>query len=400
VLLFVARIGLGFQFQTLGSVSSELIDELGLNYTEIGSLIGLFMVPGMFLAIPAGLAGRFVSDRFIVGLGLLTLGAGGGLASIAQSFEMLAGARLICGAGFVFSTIFFTKIVADLFAGKELATAMSVLVMSWPFGIAMGQITHGWLAVNYDWKLAFVIASIYCVISALLVIFICREIAGAVKQTGGFRFTLNRNEIFLTVLASLVWSLFNAGYVVYLSFAPGVLVAGGYEMVSALGVISLASWLIIFSGIACGLIADRSGQTDLVLYICIAAAIFALLMLFITPLAIPSSLMFGLLGMAPAGVIMALTTQAMKPENRAVGMGLLFYNILSRPGPRSGHRRLVIRSDHGRIVANPFCRHSVFLPLSRTSRSDLHKSVGRYEPVSGNSKKGCLPVPAMSQQSL
>ena len=74
VLLFVARIGLGFQFQTLGSVSSELVDELGLNYTEIGSLIGLFMVPGMFLAIPAGLAGRFVSDRFIVGLGLLTLG--------------------------------------------------------------------------------------------------------------------------------------------------------------------------------------------------------------------------------------------------------------------------------------------------------------------------------------
>ena len=160
------------------------------------------------------------------------------------------------------------------------------------------------------------------------------------------------------MLASLVWSLFNAGYVVYLSFAPGVLVAGGYEMVSALGVISLASWLMIFSGIACGLIADRSGQADLVLYICIVAAIFSLLMLFITHLAIPSSLMFGLLGMAPAGVIMALTTQAMKSENRAVGMGLLFYNILSRPGPRSGHRRLVIRSDHGRIVANPFRGHS------------------------------------------
>ena len=56
-LLFAARIGLGFQFQTLGSVSSELVIELGLNYTEIGSLIGLFMVPGLFLAIPAGIAG-------------------------------------------------------------------------------------------------------------------------------------------------------------------------------------------------------------------------------------------------------------------------------------------------------------------------------------------------------
>jgi len=75
-LLFAARIGLGFQFQTLGSVSSELVIELGLNYTEIGSLIGLFMVPGLFLAIPAGIAGRFITDRFIVGLGLLALGAG------------------------------------------------------------------------------------------------------------------------------------------------------------------------------------------------------------------------------------------------------------------------------------------------------------------------------------
>ena len=76
-MLFTARIGLGFQFQTLGSVSNELVDELGLNYTEIGSLIGLFMVPGMILALPAGFAGRFMSDRFIVGLGLLVLAAGG-----------------------------------------------------------------------------------------------------------------------------------------------------------------------------------------------------------------------------------------------------------------------------------------------------------------------------------
>ena len=36
-MLFTARIGLGFQFQTLGSVSNALVDELGLNYTEIGA---------------------------------------------------------------------------------------------------------------------------------------------------------------------------------------------------------------------------------------------------------------------------------------------------------------------------------------------------------------------------
>ena len=79
---------------------------------------------------------------------------------------------------------------------------------------------------------------------------------------------------------------------------------------------------MIFSGAACGQIADRSDIADLVLYMCLAVAMFALLILFVAPLAVTSSLLFGLMGMAPAGVIMALTTQAMKPENRAIGMGL------------------------------------------------------------------------------
>jgi predicted MFS family arabinose efflux permease len=334
-LLFVSRIGLGFQFQTMGSVSSELVNEMGLNYAEVGSLIGLFMLPGLFLAVPAGLAGRFVSDRFIVGLGLLTLGMGGGLASVAQTYEMLVAARLICGVGFVFSNIFFTKIVADLFAGKELATAMGAFVMSWPCGIALGQVGHGWLAVNFDWRMAFVVASVYCVIGALLVTTFCREIPGAVRQAGGVRFSLNRHEFILTVIAGLVWGFFNAGYVVYLSFAPDVLVAGGYDTVSALGVVSLASWLMIFSGVLCGLVADESGKADLVLYVCMAAAILALLMLFFAPFAIPSSLLFGLMGIAPAGVIMALTGQAMRPENRAVGMGLFFamFFFIQAPSP-------------------------------------------------------------------
>lgn len=334
-ILFASRIGLGFQFQTLGSVSEPLISELDLNYTEIGTLIGLFMVPGLFMAIPAGFAGRFVSDRFIVGLGLLALGAGGGLASIAQSFELLAAARLLCGAGFVFSTIFFTKIVADWFAGKELATAMSILVMSWPFGIALGQVGHGWIAVNLDWRIAFLVAAAYCAIGALIVMAFCREAPGVARPTGGFALALGRNEMVLIVAAALVWSLFNAGYVVYLSFAPSVLMAGGYATVSALGVISLASWLMIFSGALCGLIADRTGRADLVLYVCMAAAVTALLVLPVIPLAIPSSLLFGLMGMAPAGVIMALSTQAMKPENRALGMGVFFsvYFLLQAPAP-------------------------------------------------------------------
>ena len=42
ILIFFSRISLGFQFQTMGSVSEILVQELSFNYTEIGALIGIF----------------------------------------------------------------------------------------------------------------------------------------------------------------------------------------------------------------------------------------------------------------------------------------------------------------------------------------------------------------------
>ncbi|MFT6580191.1 MAG: hypothetical protein ACJAU6_000618 [Alphaproteobacteria bacterium] len=76
-LLFLARNGLGFQFQTLGSVGDNLVQDFGLDYAEIGILIGLFMLPGLFLALPAGYSGRYLPDRLLAGLGLGALAVEG-----------------------------------------------------------------------------------------------------------------------------------------------------------------------------------------------------------------------------------------------------------------------------------------------------------------------------------
>ena len=332
-LLFFARISLGFQFQTMGSVSSQIIDELSFNYTQIGSLIGLFMVPGLFLAIPAGLTGNFLSDKSIIGLGLLSLSLGGGIASLSETYELLFSGRLICGVGFVFSTIFFAKVTTDWFEGKELATAMSILVMSWPFGIAMGQIGHGWLATNFDWRWAFIIASSYCAISALLIMILFHSPPHIKSEKVVFGIRLTGNELLLTLVASSAWGLFNAGYVVYLSFGPSILIAQGMNTVSALGVISIASWIMIFSGALCGYIADRSGRPDLIVFICLTFSMLSLLSLCFTTANLMSVLIFGLIGMAPAGLIMALAAKAMRPENRALGMGIFFMGQFFLQGP-------------------------------------------------------------------
>lgn len=323
-LLFACRTGLGFQFQTLGSVSGSLVAELGFSYAEIGTLIGFFMLPGLVLALPAGYLGRFLPDRTLVAIGLLSLGLGGAIASVAQGFGLLALGRIAAGVGFVFSTIYLTKMVADWFAGKELATAMGILVMSWPFGIAMGQIGHVWIATRYNWQAVFLVAAVYCAMGAVALFLLYRPPADAKPAQSVGPIGLPRVELTLTLLAATVWGLFNAGYIVYLSFAPRVLMAGGYDATQAAAAISIASWVMIFSGAICGQLADRTGKRDQILYLCTAVAVLTLLLLRQTSLAVALSLLFGLIGMAPAGVIMALTAEAMAPPHRAFGMGVFF----------------------------------------------------------------------------
>lgn len=132
-LLFVARIGLGFQFHTVASGGDGLVEAFGLDYAGIGLLIGLFMAPGLVLSLPAGYWGRFISDRMMVVFGLSAMAFGGLASSLASESWAIGAGRILAGTGSLFSMLYFAKMIADWFEGREIATAMSILVMSWPF---------------------------------------------------------------------------------------------------------------------------------------------------------------------------------------------------------------------------------------------------------------------------
>ena len=323
-LLFFARIGLGFQFQTVASVGDELVLAFGLDYATIGFLIGLFMAPGLILALPAGFLGRLVPDRQLVGFGLAALAIGGLLSSLASNSWGVGLGRIIAGAGFLFSNLYCTKMVADWFDGKEIATAMSVLVMSWPLGIAMGQVGHAWVAEIYGWRLPFQIASLYCFVAAVSILCFYRQPQVAVPVQTAVAPRLNSQEWQLILCAGGSWALFNAAYVVYLSFGPMVLEGLGQSNLGAATTISVGSWVMAASAILCGFIVDRFGHRYLVIIVCLLGGMGGLSMLGVPGAGLAASVLFGFLGIAPAGVIMALAGMALRPEVRAFGMGVFF----------------------------------------------------------------------------
>src|SRR5438552_1570745 len=130
-ILFVARTAMAYQFRTVASVRPFLVEAFAVPYAWIGTLIGLYILPGPVIALPGGMLGqRFGAKRVVVvGLGLMALG---GALTGAPSFTLVVAGRLASGVGAVLINVLMTKMVADWFAKRELVTAMAILVTSWP----------------------------------------------------------------------------------------------------------------------------------------------------------------------------------------------------------------------------------------------------------------------------
>jgi hypothetical protein len=55
---FVARLVLGYQFRSVGSIVPFLVRELGIDYAQVGLLVGWFILPGIAISLPSGFLGR------------------------------------------------------------------------------------------------------------------------------------------------------------------------------------------------------------------------------------------------------------------------------------------------------------------------------------------------------
>ena len=142
--LFVARLALGYQFQSAGSVAPFLIRDLGIDYAQVGLLVGGFILPGVAISLPSGFLGRRFGDKQVVVAGMVLMVLGGIITTLwpAPLAAMMAG-RIIGGIGGAILIVLMSKMVVDWFAGKELFLGNAIFIVGWPVGIAVAQLTQG-----------------------------------------------------------------------------------------------------------------------------------------------------------------------------------------------------------------------------------------------------------------
>jgi len=326
--LTLARTVMGFQFQSVAAIGSLLTTDSKITHAELGALIGVYLFPGVIFAIPGGWLGKRFGDKQVVLTGLLMMTFGGLLFALSDTYQMMFIGRLISGLGAVLLNVLVTKMVADWFAEFRIEIAMGILISSWPLGIAVALMSMGPLEELLGLRYAFLVPAILCAIAFFLVFSIYSNSPDTIETTkGSFVLTkvkLTNYEIWGVFLSGCVWCLYNIAFILPLSFGPEYLVTKGIALTSAGATVSLASWLIIPALPMGAWIAERLGRPDLII---IATFVAAASLIWMIPISNFYIIIFAALGLVfgPAGgLIMALPSQVLSKENRAIGMGIFF----------------------------------------------------------------------------
>jgi predicted MFS family arabinose efflux permease len=321
--LFIARCALGYHFQSVASVSPLLVEDLGIDFTAVGTLIGFFSLLGVVTALPSGFLGDRFGEKWVCLTGLSMMAVGGLVMWLGEDFAVISLGRILAGTGGVAITVIMVKIVGDLFEGREVVTAMAILMNSWPVGIVIGLWTQGALAEAWGWQAVFLTAGIGSFVGLALVAGFYRHRHKRAPVRGPLlRIAITRREAALVSLAGIVWVLYNAGYLMVLSFGPAMLVARGYDVIGAGALIANATFVYMFAIPLGGWLSARIARPNLTMIACflLGAAAVAAVPLADAPLAllIAAAIFIGI----PTGNVMALTVETVRAEHRNTGTGL------------------------------------------------------------------------------
>lgn len=330
-ILFLARTCIGFQFIAVAAQMPQLRAELHFDYSQIGILLGVFMIAGALLSLPSGMIANRLGDRRTIQIGLIALVAGGAILGSGETFHGALIGRIVGGFGAVFITVPAAKILTDWFAGKEIATAMSVLGVSWPVGIALGMSLLPFINVWSDWRVAVYVTAAAPALAMLLVWVLPAPGARGQAESAPAKslarpplWSIRPREFWIILAGGAAWPLMSTGgYVVFSSYAPVMLIDRGLPHTTAALVISLLSWLLIAIIPLGGYLADRTGKKDLLFWGGCLAAAAAIAMV---PVMDPVELwvvLSAFLGFT-VGMVMALPGEVLSPESRATGFGLYY----------------------------------------------------------------------------
>ena len=326
-ILFIARVTMGFQYQAVAALSPLFADSFGIGLADLGILVGLYMSPGVVVALPGAAIGKLFGDKRVVSFGMILMIIGGLIMAFGWNYSLQLTGRVVAGAGGVILNVLMAKMVTDYFSGREISLAMGIFANSWPVGIAAALLVLPLVGNTAGLSWAMLTVAIFILIGLLLFYSMYVDVAQAGVKSAG-KFKISGTALIALLLAGIIWAFYNAGLAMIFAFAPIFLLEKGWSLLSANSTTSIVLWLAVISIPIGGYLADRTGKKDLIILGSLTTFAILLPLSAHTEFVISIYILMGLFAGLAAGPIMGLPSEVLTPENRGIGIGIflsLFY---------------------------------------------------------------------------
>ena len=361
LVLTLARITMGVQFQSIAALAPQLSVQWGLGFAAIGTLMGVYLLPGTITALFGGWAGHKIGDFRTALLGLSLMALGGFAGAYFTAFETQLAARFVAGIGAVALNVMLSKMAGDWFQGrKDLPIAMGILVSSWPAGLALAMLALPYLSHEYSLAQLLALPALLSFIALVSLFATWRspfEKPTASVQNAT-RVKMTRIEVSLIAFSGLIWALYNVAFIGAITWSTGKIEATGATALSASAAGSLIGWAAIFS-VACGGWFARSlPRPDGAALGCFALSAMAISVFAFGGQFVAHPLFLILIGILigpAAAMIMTLPIESTRPAVRALGMGIymaMYYAFMGLAPPLFGILRDRTQSAEAPILVS------------------------------------------------
>ncbi|MBS7616855.1 MFS transporter [Candidatus Bathyarchaeota archaeon] len=316
-----------------------LMNDLSLDFSQVGLIIGLVPLSLVLLCIPGGLIADRFGIRKTVLMGGISLGVFGLLRGFATNFTTLALTTFMCGVGYSIAYPNLPKITGIWFPPREYAIASGAMFTGMEVGMALPFILVPTVLLPWvgSWRFVFTIIGVLSLALTLGWILLAREkpkeAVGKPQQkpnetlkSAPFKESLSvvlRNRHMWILMLTTLFLL--APQVGFLGFLQSMLTLKGLDEATAGVVTSLISWFMIPGSFIIPMISDRVGLRKPFIW---AISLIAGVTLYAagTTTSITlwlSVIIYGFLigGMAP--IILAMPVEIVGPRHSATAGGFM-----------------------------------------------------------------------------
>jgi MFS family permease len=320
-----AFVAFAFSLQSMPPLIGAIMQEYSIDNAQAGLLMSSVVMPGIFLAIPAGILIERYGIRIVGSISSLLVALGSLVTAVAGSFAMVLIGRFIIGIGGAFITTVTPTIIPQWFPREELGRATGLYGLGMPIATVLAFPSASSLMLKYGWHRSIYLSIAIAALNAVLYTILMKEgpLRGERNRGPGVRSVLVNAEVWKV---GIIWLLFNAAALSFTTWGPNIL--QDYRGMSPISSSFLASSIMLVE-IPCvpafGLLSDRMRRRKSLMVIgCAVMAGALVLMAYSSGMALIASIV--IMGTAASlipPVVMALPSEILGPPSAAIGFGIV-----------------------------------------------------------------------------